>query len=280
MTDNTIHEELRPALEDVGNIKDFDKHRNELTIRAQKWMEYKIQDFDEEKWFNAVVFSQVNLLFPVRSAWAVEQSWFPTNKPRAHEALFFERAVEWLTFRAGQLGYLQFEDYDGTLASYTLSPNVIAYFRMHWQGAEWLDKDVRFKYPDLKEFREKEKQEKEIFPEPEPLRVEVAGSIISFTTWDAVMVVYMNCSHKGKEVRLECKGDGLSLDLTEPIIERFMGSTTICAAIFPRIPLVTDFLRHLQKSVKRLDCTVRFANLEETVTLFRENVTELDWRGR
>ncbi len=241
-------------------------------------MEYKIQDFDEEKWFQAVIFSQVYLLFPIRSAWAVESSWFRTNKPGAHEALFFEKAVEWLTSRAEQLGYLQFEDYDGTVASYTLSPNVVAYYRE--QGAQWLDEGAPFKYPDLKEFREKEKQEAELFPEPEPIRVVVAGAILNFTTWDAALVVYMDCSHEGKEIRLQGSDNGLSINLTAQVIERSLGTTTICAAIFPRIPLVTDLLRSQQKPVKRIDCRVHFASLEDTVTLFREHVAELDWRGR
>jgi hypothetical protein len=140
---------------------------------------------------------------------------------------------------------------------------------------------------------EQEQKKHELFPDPEPLRVEVAGTIINFTSWDAALIVYMDCSQGGKKVEVKCLDALVQFTLSKTgrtkveIVERSSGNTTVCAAVFPRIPLATEYHRKALKAVKRVECKVLFSfftpeyiKWEETVSLFRGNVVELDWRGR
>src|SRR6266700_2956402 len=138
---------------------------------------------------------------------------------------------------------------------------------------------------------EQEQKRRELFPDPEPLRVVIAGTVVNFTTWDAVLVVYIDNLHKGKTVEIKCEDARSQIALRKngrhkaEVIERSIGNMTVCSAIFPRIPVITEYHKKALKSVKYVNCKVTFSFLEpeftiweEEVTLFKGQVTELDWQ--
>jgi hypothetical protein len=109
---------------------------------------------------------------------------------------------------------------------------------------------------------------------------------LNFTTWEAALVVYIDCSHKGEDILFTCQDEAITRVLQKQkrdkvqVLERQSGSFALCAAIFMRIPLVTDEHRNKEKVLKFVDGIVKSRAFEENVTLFRGQVTELDWRGR
>ena len=55
---------------------------------------------------------------------------------------------------------------------------------------------------DYSELDEMAKKDDELFPPPQPLRVEVAGAILNYTTDEGILVVYVDCAHKGKTLTI------------------------------------------------------------------------------
>jgi hypothetical protein len=122
-------------------------------------------------------------------------------------------------------------------------------------------------------------------PDFRNIRADVAGATINFTTWDAALVVYLDCSFDGRYISiLPLEGlvsSGISDESRRArVVERTVGDCSVCAAIFPRLPLVNDLLRSLNKVVTKTECKVSEFDEDwhETITLIRGQVNELDWR--
>jgi hypothetical protein len=114
-------------------------------------------------------------------------------------------------------------------------------------------------------------------------QIEVAGSAITLTDEEAALVVYTDDSLRGELVFVQTTSDLEFYSATAHVIERSVGDRTVCAAIFPRLPI----LSHLKPSYKdrgQMSGTyqVRLVSKQwlEEITLFVSNVAELDWRGR
>ncbi len=277
--DRSYFRELR---ERRSQVEDFDTYKDELYRRAGKWAEYHISLFRDKSDWSSTLFScsmDVNYLPRRFHYFAQENSYyFPTNKPNAHEALFREAFIVELINEAVERGYLQYQ------SGWTFSPEALASLKQTFN--KWHEKDLFFHQPDFEKIRSLAKKDGELFPEPESIRFEIAGAILNYTTWEAALVVYMDRSHKGEEITFVCQDDAITKLLQKQkrdkvqVLERQSGSSVSCAAIFMRIPLVTDEHRNKEKVLKKVDGTVKSKTFEESVTLFRERVTELDWRGR
>ncbi len=160
--------------------------------------------------------------------------------------------------------------------------------------------------PDMKEIKQWPQKDDELFPPPQPVQVEAAGGIINFTTDEAVVIVYLDCVYKGKEVELRSvRDEELGVEWQKAtVIERTYGNTPICVAIFKPIPFATDEMKYREKAVDRVkvvvsaswtddksnvsaeevqkltwDKVLSFSYREEAI-LFKGHVTQIDWRGR
>jgi hypothetical protein len=197
----------------------------------------------------------------------------PTNKPYEHYTLFMRIGLNWFNDEALRRGYRRI---DGSLA-----PHVIALLKERGVPENEMvyilnDKDM-LKSLDEHIFADAEKDD-ELFPPPEPIRVEVAGAIITFTTWDAVLVVYLDQVQKGREVKLEIVDWYGKYEAK--VIERTSGGAIVCAAVFPCIPIVRDRERNRIKVINQIQAKVQVQELREDIRLFKGVVTEIDWRGQ
>ncbi len=260
---------------------DFDKNKATIMDRAKQWAKYGISGLTMSEWANALSLDEVFLEGYAEVNWETEERFFKTNKPNAHKVLFIKTMVERLITEAWLRKYIN--------ADYTLSPVILATLRKmypNWSDQDFQEycQDLRFKKPEFSDLDKLATKDDELFPPPQPVRVEVAGAVLNFTTDEAVLVVYMDCTYAGREVEMQLDyGDDryISPQHTK-VVQRGTGNAAICASIFNNIPLVTDKLRHETKVLDRITCTVkcRAISVEEKVTLFKSNVTELDWRGR
>jgi hypothetical protein len=284
--DDSISDELFKSSPYYANtlvVLDFEKNKANAAIRAERWAEYEASSMRVKDWIDLLRVR--GLLMYANYNWGLESSWFPTNKPNAHEALFIKASMAWFIREARARGYI---DYFNTFGQQVYA------FCKHQYG--WTDEelaDLRFdesfitEYPELDELA---KKDDELFPPPKPLREEVAGAILNFMTDEGVLVVYMDCSLSGKRVEIDIDDIWISSAYgydhrKAEILERSDSGTPICAAIFTRIPFVTDTHRNRQEVLKQLQVTVKFSSFEnqqweEKVTLFPGKVAELDWRGR
>jgi hypothetical protein len=304
MDSQTIIQELeKEAKRYEDTYLDVDKERHFLEERARKWAEYNVQEnFDEGEWETLVLMlwpqgeekSRQGLLetfaIDIRTSLLLkERHLIRTTKPYTHQALFIEVAIEYYIKKAQELGYL-----DNT----QFTEKAVRLIKMeHFFNPDILPiPSVRF--PDFTAIRAIADKDKELFPDPEPLRVEVAGTVISFTSWEAALVVYLDCEYKGKRLFLNTNDNNINNELVKTkrnhanIVEKTEGNNSICVAVFPRIPLVTNWHRHFSEVLTHVDCTVeyfesyvednkvRYKGYKEVVTLFRGNVIDLDWRGR
>jgi len=266
-------------------IEDFEQNEPIIAGRARKWVEYETSDLVERiHWFQKFS-SNSYLPWYVWPAFAMEEGvWFPTNKPNHHKALFHEEFINNNLYNLQKQRVLTYGD----------PPQPTPLFFDYLKKVEgWTDEDIKkfkFKPPDMEEIRGWATKDDELFPPPQPLREEVAGAILNFMTDEGVMVVYMDCSLSGK--RVEIKIDDLYISSAygydqcrAEILERSGSGVAICAAIFNRIPFVTDTHRNRQEVLKQIQVTVKFSSpdnqkWEEKVTLLPGKVAELDWRGR
>ncbi len=290
-----------PGMKEPGEVFDFEKYRGEIIRRAQKYTESATLGYNDETWMVGMYYPDIvyGLLHLLGSFWSTIEHplCMPTNKPYAHQALFMRIGLDWFRQEAVRRRYLHI---DGTLALH-----VIDFFKERGVPENEMvfvlnNKEVR-KSLDERTFAGEQKDD-ELFPPPQPLRVEVAGTVMSFTTWDAALVVYMDCAQKGKEVTLELIDWYAKYEAK--IIERTEGGTSVCAAIFPRIPIVRDCERYLMKVVNHVQAKVKFRfpsglsleelrehhflfgkyperhELREEISLFKGNVVDIDWRGQ
>jgi Double zinc ribbon len=268
-------------------IEDFEQNKAIIVQRASKWAEYQTSKLERIHWFQE--FSYRTLISSkIQASFRYESSWFPTNKPNYHKALFYEEIIGHYLFEFSRQGVLAWDDPPQP------TPLFFDYLKKVVGVTEKDIKEFDFKLPDtfnMEAIRVWVDKDDELFPPPQQIRVEVAGTILNFTTDEAVLVVYVDCAYKGKTVAVENFSE-LSIWFDYPdhkaeIRERAVDNTVYCAAIFNHIPFVTNKFRHDQKALTQMDCTIRstipagFENRwEETVTLFRGQVTELDWRRR
>jgi len=265
-------------------IVDFEEIRFEIKKRVEQYAEYFASLMSAPEWFNtlcSVGLGSVRYLFYYLD---IQQS-FRTNKPNAQEALISKTLIEWFTREAKNREYI---DYEGKFA-----PKVLAFIN---QGENWSDEELQAlrierTYAELEELA---KKDDELFPPPQPIRVEVAGAVLNFTTNESALVVYADSSHKGERIWIRDSREGLIIgQLVEEdrreaeIMGRSVDNTEVCAAIFNHIPFVNNVIRYFQKVIHRVDFTMkphpsaRFEDRrEEIITVFRGTVAELDWRGR
>lgn len=112
-------------------------------------------------------------------------------------------------------------------------------------------------------------------------QVEVAGTAITLSDEEAALVVYMDNSQCGKNVRVRNGVDLQDYSATAQVIERSVEDEPICAAVFPRLPInshLKPYYEGQRSGSYEVDC-IGF-NLNATITLFVSNVAELDWRRR
>ncbi len=266
-----------------SEIFDFENEKDVISLRAERYAAYLASLMHAPDWFNSLyhlaAYSSV-------SHWRCPpQEWFNfwMNKPNAQQAFVSQSIIAWFTSEARKRGYIYA---DGKFA-----PIVLAYIDPDgYQTEELQALRIPSSYPELEELA---KKDDEMFPPPQPVQEKVAGAVLNFTTDEAAIVVYTDCSHKGKRIVIgNCQNPYIShAVLSEPenyeveIVERFIDNTSVCAAIFPYIPFVDDRLKHFQQVVHQVDFTVRTYlgfddKWEETITVVRGKVTELDWRGK
>lgn len=167
--------------QNLPQIADFDKYQDELHHRALLWAKHCMMQFPEENWYNCVC-SPHWIVFEAEHAYNLEETDFPTNKPNAHKALFIEIFVPLFSDEIRKRGYVQ---QDGSL-----TPQIV----------KWAKEQNKFPWPEeqtneyLQTYRFEppyeysnytiahSPQDDQLFPEPDPVRVEVAGAILNFTT--------------------------------------------------------------------------------------------------
>ncbi len=267
------------AVEEYDAVDDFERNKATLAMRANEWAEYVVSGQRQKQFFWRLAYTENSVYSgfngEILSAWGSESGQCPTNKPNHHKALFYEAIVNHLITEAKIRGAIDFN---------TNAPT--EEFIRFLQVREWTDEEIRnwhLNLPNVEEIRSWAHRDDELFPPPQPIRVEVAGAVLNFSTDDAVLVVYADCSDKGKVVEIHgsARGEELNVEWQKvQIVERAVGGSSICAAIFHPIP--TDLMRSREKVINQVKVNVT-AYWTDTpsqyVTLFKGNVTELDWRG-
>jgi hypothetical protein len=258
MTEQKDREAIKQELEEEakkygGKILDFDSNKPLLRYRAERWTVYQIQQFDDDDWYDilwaGMSSDSTSYEFKAKTLFHEEYNLIWTNKPNSYKALFLEEVINQYIEGAYDYGYL----FAGTLTEKAVS--LFGHLKTTPTG-----KLPSFHQPDLGNIRAIANKDKELFPDPEPLRAEVAGAILNSTKWEAALVVYMDCAYKGKYLTLRLDGERIviSNELRKikqeeaDIVERTVGNEKICAAIFSRIPLVTDWHRAFSYVLTRL----------------------------
>jgi hypothetical protein len=104
------------------------------------------------------------------------------------------------------------------------------------------------------------------------LQVQVAGKTIMLKENEAALVVYANCEYRGKTVI--AKSSMISFRAEVKIIERAVGNTSICAGIFPRIPM-----NEKVQAPIHLEISSYYSDTRDRITatdIFADNVAEID----
>ncbi len=270
-------------------IEDFEANKADLFLRAGKWAEYATSGMERIHWFQKAWFPFTDVY-----GWFLEESrLFPTNKPNKHRAMFYKEFRNHYLFQLRQHYALTYDDPP------KLTPFFLTYLRnVLGYSDEDIDKflqNYKFELRDkgMDEIVVWETKDDELFPPPQPIRAEAAGAILNFTTDEAVLIVYADCSFTGKTIELRNKLHSLDIGLWRggirnvQILERSSGDTNVCAVIFDHIPFVTEEVRNEAKALQETEVTVsaylpvegETTRVEEKIKLFRGQVNELDWRG-
>ncbi len=294
MSAESIKQELEEeAKEYKGKHLDVDKESNFLQKRARKWAEYDMESFNDNRWRGVLSLlckqdeqEQQKLLADIAQygsyLFSMEKRLIWTTKPHTHKALFIEAVIKEYISKAHDDDYFLI--------------NALTEKGMSLLGLTLPDPyspKPAVQYPDFGSIKAIAEKDKELFPDPEPIRTEVAGAIINYTSWEAVLVVYTDCTYIGETLHISLLNDPYleyvdSKFSTAKVVERIDGAgKNICAAIFPHIPFVTDYHRSLSQVVTRVDCRVSYWSASdrekptytETIILSRGQVHDLDWRG-
>ncbi len=282
----------------MNEVVDFEKNKAEIVQRTWQWVEYETSRMERVRFFQELLLSGIR--GAPEHAWTDETRWFRTNKPNHHKALFFETFIERYLDELRQQQALTYDDPPRP------TPLFLDYLRKVRGYTEEDIQEYELELPNMGEIKRWPQKDDELFPPPQPVEVEAAGGIVHFTTDDAVVIVYLDCIYKGREIELKSvRDEELYIEWRKAaVIERTTGNTTICAAIFSPIPFVTDEMKYWEKVVNQVkvevnaswsasdeisadeerklsgeDKIMRFSNREELI-LFKGNVTQIDWRGR
>jgi len=263
-------------------VEDFEKNRATIALRARKWAEYQTQGWERIHWFQEF-HTHFVLLMKIQSFFSLEEDMFRTNKPNSHKALFCEEEYKYYLYKFKEQGALSWTDPPQA------TPLYLTYLKKVVGNTDEDIEQYTVELPDIEEIRGWAAKD-----DAQPIRVEVAGAILNFTTDEGVLVVYMDCAHKGKTLSIRNLSELSYSDYrnnTADIRELMVDNKVLCAAIFNHIPFVSNSLRyyleHRENALTQMKCTVDadssygFPNSwKETVTLYRGKVVELDWRGR
>lgn len=264
-------------------IHDFESEKLTITLRVERYAEYLASLMDVLDWFNRLSdLTEGSIRYAYRCPFE-ELDNFWMNKPNAHEAFVCQTLIDWFTSEARRRDYI---DDEGKFC-----PVALDYLNRwgRWKEEELQTLRIPSSYPELEALA---KKDDDLFPPPQPIRVEVAGVVLNFTTDEAVLVVYTDCLHKGKKIEIwNCQEpfiDNMLLDQgmkTAEVVERFNGDTPVCSAIFNHIPFVNNYLKYFQYAIRQVDFTMHpdysFSDpWKDTITVVRGKVTQLDWRGR
>jgi hypothetical protein len=267
-------------------VEDFEQSKATIALRARQWAEYETKGWERIHWFQEFHMHIVLLQKLESLTFDFEKDDFKTNKPNHHKALFMEEIYKYYLYKFREQGALTWTDPPQATPLYlTYLKKVVGY----------TDEDIKqytVDLPDIEEIRGWAAKDDELFPDPQPLRVEVAGATLNFTTNEGVLVVYVDCEHTGKSLLIQNFSELSVSDYpnnSADIREIKAGNAVYCAAIFNHIPFVSNsqlyYSKHKEKALTQMTCTVktyhRFAkSWEEKVTLYRGQVVDLDWRGR
>lgn len=269
---------------DVFKTEDFEDTKHRIILRACDWADYADTILSAPDWF-----SMLRLLpdsGPIAFFSSLDGSFFPTNKPNAQKALVQKTMIDRLLSRARQRGYI---DHTGKC-----SQTVSTYLQlMRDQIGEpdpeddWFQDGFRLQ-PDYSKLDELAKKDDQLFPPAQQIRVETSGIILNFSTDEGVVLVYADRSQEGKTVVIDIPDTYLSSAYRDrrqtKLSERSFQGETYCVAIFNNIPFVTETHRHREEVVRQLQIPIRCFSAtgewKEIKTVFRGQVTELDWRGR
>jgi Double zinc ribbon len=283
---------------DLNDIVDFERNQGEIAMRARKWAEYETSGMRKIDFFQELAIS--GMKWGVTNAWSSEPGWFRTNKPNHHKALFYETFINAHLYILRRQFALTYDDPPQP------TPYFLDYLRKVRDYTEEEIQEFDLLLPDMREIKRWPQKDDELFPPPQPVQVEVAGAIVNFTTDEAVVIVYLDCIYKGKEVSL---GSVREEELDVPwqkatVIERTADGIPICAVIFRPVPFATERMKNREKVLNQVkvevdaswaedisnvsheegrkltfDKILWFDTRQEAI-LFKGNVTQLDWRGK
>lgn len=258
-------------------IYDFDEQKDSIEGRALRFAMELYRNMSEEQWLEVVInygYPSINHL--ADEAFRAEEAWYPTNRPKTQELLFKRKCIEVLVEGAGWRALIN-EDK-------TLTDQAIAYQHKRFDNTPFArpaddDSPYSLFLLDFSDLEKEVKKEASLFPDAEPVQVEAPGNIIlSLTTDESAVVVYLDQVHKGKEVTLDSK-ELSHINSKTPVMEIKRGAESYFVAIFNHIPLVTEGDKHGGTWRKNVKCWVKFFNLEEEHYLFKGQVIVQDWRG-
>lgn len=284
----------------TNDIIDFDKNKEKIRSRASKWARYEASGMERIHVFQYFADWWLHM---ADEAWSREMFEFQTNKPNYHKALFYEEVLDFWFFTLRQQYAITYDDPP------QLTPMFLDYLRkvkgysdqyiQDWQEV-WQEK-----LSGMDEIKQWPQKDDELFQPPQPVTYEAAGGIISFTTDEAVVIVYLDCMYKGHEIELKSVQDEeLYVWTKATIIERTSGNIPICVAIFPPILFATDLMKNREKVINQLkveisaswsadneisseeaqklrdENKIMWFDSSEQVVLFKGNVTPIDWRGK
>lgn len=281
------------------DIVDFERNKTKIPGRVQEWVKYVTSEWERINWFQSLA-SNLSNFFGVDDAWSMETGWFRTNKPNHHKALFYELFIDQCLYKLHQHDALT---YDTPPAP---TPLFLDYLR---KVRGFTDEDMeewQFEVPDIEEIKKWPRKDDDLFPPPQPVTVEAAGGIIGFTTDEAVVVVYLDCLYRGKEIELKSvRNEELYIKQQKAtVIERTSGNSPLCVAIFRPVLFATEEMKNRAKVINQVKVEVSASwsandeisseeaqklsyedkimwfNHREEFILFKGDVKQIDWRGR
>lgn len=282
----------------LNDVVDFERNKTKIVKRTWQWIEYETSRRERIHWFQELCIGGIR--GAAEHSWIDETLWFRTNKPNHHKALFFEKFIERYLYELRQQLAFTYDDPPQP------TPLFLDYLRKVRSYTEEDIQEFELELPNMAEIKRWPQKDDELFPPPQPVQVEAAGGIISFTIDEAVVVVYLDCLYKGKEILLESmRNEELYVRQQKAIvIERTVGNTPICVAIFHPVLFVTDEMKNREKVVNQVkmemsaswsasdetspdevwklsneDKVMWFSSREEFI-LFKGDVKQIDWRGR
>ena len=251
-------------------IRDFDEIKDAIRRRARLFAKELRDELSDVGWYE-MIYPGIAISGYAYIGANREATFFPVNKPAAQKLLFMKTMVDNIVEIAWIKNLI---DKDRKFTQ-----EVLDYFDRTNQALDWEGRVPTLSPPDFPDLEAEVKKEASLFPDAEPVQVEAPGNIIlSLTTDEAAVIVYLDEEHKGKEVALESE-ELWRINSRKPVLEIKRGKESYFVAIFNHIPLVTAEDKSMGTWRKNFPCRVKFFNLEEEHYLFKGQVTVQDWRG-